>query len=85
MTIDTGRFTREEREALASFLSNVQKFLCNSCVVTVNPYVDQRHICNDCGMIKSWRKLVSVMERANEDSIPLSNGGDKNVTSKDRP
>lgn len=85
MTIDTGRFTREEREALASFLSNVQKFLCNSCVVTVNPYVDQRHICNDCGMIKSWRKLVSVMEKANENSIPLSNGGDRDVTNKDRP
>lgn len=90
MTIDTGRFTREEREALASFLFYVKRYMCSNCIAIKykdDSRINSAKMCMECKMRKAYQKLSVAFEIAAEKDFPISwdTEGEENVASKDRP
>lgn len=88
--VDTGRFTSEEREALASFLFYVKRYMCSNCVAI--RYKDDLRInsakmCMECKMRKAYMKLSIAFEIGAEKDFPISwdTEGEENVASESRP
>lgn len=88
--VDTGRFTQSEREALASFLFYVKRYMCSNCVAIRykdDPSINSAKMCMECKMRKSYQKLSVAFEIEAEKDFPISwdTEGEENVASESKP